>query len=140
MLTLRQFVENITDVDDKIILRARQKHLLEQFKKEHAASADVSIPEAVQQAAKAAWKQYQQKNLPLLPPQASPETLTQDLDASSYARVLAGQALEGDAPGDKEAKLKMHIKTLQTASSDPLFQAYHRLDRRTHRFPDGFHR
>jgi cysteinyl-tRNA synthetase len=110
-------VENITDVDDKIILRARQKHLLEQFKKENAATTETSLPDAVQTAAKAAWKQYQEKNLPLLPAEVTPERFAQELEKSPYQKVLDGGALEGDVPGDKEAKLKMHIKTLQNAAA-----------------------
>lgn len=112
-----KFVENITDVDDKIILRARQKHLLELFKSENAASPDDTIPEPVQTSAKAAWKQYQEKNLPLLPPESAPENFTKALEQSPYKKVLDGGALEGPAPGDKEAKIKMHIKTLDTAAT-----------------------
>lgn len=33
-----------------------------------------------------------------------------------YGKVLEGKALEGGAPGDKEAKIKMHVKTVFSAS------------------------
>ena len=35
------FVMNITDVDDKIVLRARRNHLLQQYQKEMSESAQV---------------------------------------------------------------------------------------------------
>ena len=33
-----------------------------------------------------------------------------------YGEVLAGKALDGGAPGDKESKIKMHLKTVSSAS------------------------
>lgn len=65
----------------------------------------------------AALKAYLKKNLPRIPETTSPK----DVDAESrklYSAVLDGGPLEvGAIPGDKEAKLKMHIKTVDGASS-----------------------
>ncbi|KAF9110966.1 hypothetical protein BGX27_005566 [Mortierella sp. AM989] len=47
------FVENITDIDDKIIKRARQNHLFNNFK----ASTTAVTPESIAKA-EAAWKLY----------------------------------------------------------------------------------
>lgn len=104
---------NITDIDDKIILRARQQHLLANFRKEHS-----EVDQEVLTTTKAAFKAYLKKNLPLIPEGVAPESY--DVEKSkAYARVLEGKALDGDneAPGDKEAKLKMHMNTARTAAA-----------------------
>lgn len=108
-----KFVMNITDIDDKIILRARQQYLLANFRKEHP-----DIDETVLNATKEAFKAYMKKNLPLIPSNIAPESY--ELERKKvYARVLEGKALEGDneVPGDKEAKLKMHMNTAKTAAN-----------------------
>lgn len=50
------YVMNITDIDDKIILRARQGHLLKEF-----AEANVSDSEALRQALLEAWTWFNEK-------------------------------------------------------------------------------
>lgn len=103
---------NITDIDDKIILRARQQHLLANFRKEHT-----DVDQDVLDATKAALKAYIKKNLPLIPEDVAPGSFEAEKN-KSYTRVLEGKALEGDdAPGDKEAKLKMHMNTAQSAAT-----------------------
>lgn len=104
---------NITDIDDKIILRARQQHLLANFRKEHP-----EVDQDVLATAKAAFKAYLKKNLPLIPEDVAPESYDGEKN-KAYARVLDGKALDGDndAPGDKEAKLKMHMNTANTAAT-----------------------
>ncbi|KAF8244239.1 hypothetical protein K440DRAFT_559378 [Wilcoxina mikolae CBS 423.85] len=52
------FVQNVTDVDDKIILRARQKHLLDEFISEHP-----TITSEVVETAGKAWTAYFAKNV-----------------------------------------------------------------------------
>lgn len=108
-----KFVMNITDIDDKIILRARQQYLLANFRKEHP-----DVDETVLNAAKEAFKAYVKKNLPLIPADVAPESY--ELESKKvYARIFEGKALDGDneAPGDKEAKLKMHMNTAKTAAT-----------------------
>lgn len=108
-----KFVMNITDIDDKIILRARQQHLLANFRAEHP-----TVDETAVSTAKAAFTFYLKKNLPLLPAETTPDSYTSETD-KAYARVLEGKALAGDneTPGDKEAKLKMHINTAKSAAT-----------------------
>ncbi|KAJ9658850.1 cysteinyl-tRNA synthetase [Coniosporium apollinis] len=116
------FVMNVTDVDDKIILRGRQQHLLADFTSKHP-----TLDESVLSTAKQAFEAYIKKNLTLLPPdiqlaQFDPEA------KKAYKAVLEGRSLadDGTPPGDREAKIKMHLKTSATAaealvqaSSDP---------------------
>lgn len=108
-----KFVMNITDIDDKIILRARQQHLLANFRKEHP-----EVDDTVLTTSKAAFKAYLKKNLPLIPEDVAPESYEVEKN-KAYARVLEGKALEGDneTPGDKEAKLKMHMNTAKSAAT-----------------------
>ncbi|KAH8910068.1 hypothetical protein BR93DRAFT_943882 [Coniochaeta sp. PMI_546] len=91
-----KFVMNITDVDDKIILRARQQHFFEKLKKEHGGDGAPSA--AALETTRAAFQQYLRNRLPLLPADVTPET---------YGASV---------PGDKEAKLKMHLKAAAAAA------------------------
>jgi cysteinyl-tRNA synthetase len=104
------FVMNITDVDDKIILRGRQQHLLAHFRKQNEGS-----PEVVVTSAKKALDAYVKKNLPLVPSDTEPAKMEAAVK-EAYKAVLAGGAIGGGAAGDAEAKLKMHIKTVMEAS------------------------
>lgn len=108
-----KFVMNITDVDDKIILRGRQQYLLAKYRKEHP-----HVDEHVASTVSAALKAYIKKNLPLIPEDTAPEDF-EKVKKTAYARVLEGKALAGDneSPGDKEAKLKMHMESAQKATT-----------------------
>ncbi|PFH56708.1 hypothetical protein XA68_16112 [Ophiocordyceps unilateralis] len=108
-----KFVMNMTDVDDKIIIKARRQRLLElEKKKTHS-------PQALRDLAVAAFQAYAKSNLPLLAADGS------QLDESNYAarrdaayqKVLAGGTLSGEGkPGDGEAKIKMHISNMNAAA------------------------
>ncbi|KAJ4346405.1 cysteinyl-tRNA synthetase [Didymosphaeria variabile] len=105
-----QFVQNITDIDDKIILRGRQAHLLSNFQSEHA-----QITDDVLATTSKAFDAYIKKNLPLLNPGLKPEDFKKE-SAEKYAAVLKGKSVDGTGPpGDKEAKIKMHLKTAGNA-------------------------
>ncbi|KAK5111338.1 hypothetical protein LTR62_005178 [Meristemomyces frigidus] len=106
------FVMNITDVDDKIILAARQQHLLRQWRDKHEL-----VDSSVLDTTTAAFQTYIAKNLPLLPPDTGPRTALQAIERV-YGHVLAGSSIANDgAPaGDNEAKAKMHIKTASSAA------------------------
>lgn len=106
-----QFVMNITDVDDKIILRGRQQHLLAEFKTENTLLKQALQPTTT------AYHNYAKKNAPKLPEDLTPQTYAASAE-EAYGGVLRGESLEGtgSTPGDKEAKLKMHLRTLATAS------------------------
>ncbi|KAK3644045.1 cysteinyl-tRNA synthetase [Elasticomyces elasticus] len=117
------FVMNITDVDDKIILAARQQHLLSQWLAEHAI-----VDSDIRDTTTKAFHAYIEKNLPLVAHDTTPRDWSH-LANKSYGHVLKGQSLANDAspPGDKEAKVKMHLRTAGSAAevlldSDPSMQ------------------
>lgn len=115
-----RFVMNITDVDDKIILRARQKYLYDLYKANHR-----YITDEVRQDVYKSWLRYLQKNLPIV---RQEQGLSLDQYATEinkgYGHVLRGEALvPGEKPGDAEAKIKMHINTannvVRALAADP---------------------
>lgn len=108
-----KFVMNITDIDDKIIIKARRQRLLDVEKKKGHSE------EKVNELATAAFQAYAKSNLPLLlvedGPQLDTNNYIQRRDAA-YGSVLAGGTLTGEGkPGDSEAKLKMHISNMTQA-------------------------
>ncbi|CBY00150.1 similar to cysteinyl-tRNA synthetase [Plenodomus lingam JN3] len=104
------FVQNITDVDDKIILRGRQQHLLAKFKKQNPTVTEEVINTTIK-----AFDAYVKKNLPLLSDQVNIGSFNQE-SAEKYANVIQGKSVDGTGPpGDKEAKIKMHLRTASTA-------------------------
>ncbi|CAL5871377.1 uncharacterized protein PFLUO_LOCUS5627 [Penicillium psychrofluorescens] len=105
------FVMNITDVDDKIILRGRQQHLFNEFM-----AVNPTVSATVLDTANSAYTAYLKKNLPLLSPELAPPRYQEEVE-KVYAVVLNGGALPGnEKPGDDEAKVKMHIKTAASAA------------------------
>lgn len=104
---------NITDVDDKIILRGRQRHLYDEYKKQH-----YFIDDQVRQDAHSAWVYYIKKNLHRLPTTPPPAVQSFDSTISQfYSDVLEGGSLyPGQKVGDTEAKIKMHINTSRAAA------------------------
>jgi cysteinyl-tRNA synthetase len=98
-------------VDDKIIIRARQRYLLTQFKSKHTTFTNTTFEEA-----HTAWKAYVARNLDLTPAQ----TTTKHFKAASelaYKNVIENKSIDGTAvPGEKEAKIKMHLRTAQAAA------------------------
>lgn len=93
------------------IVRARQQHLLQLHKQGRleAASDVTGIRLAALQA-------YLNKNLPRISQSAPPENVESEI-ATHYSAVLSGHPLDpGTIPGDREAKVKMHIKTARGAS------------------------
>ncbi|CAD6583331.1 MAG: hypothetical protein ASARMPREDX12_001236 [Alectoria sarmentosa] len=115
-----ELVQNVTDVDDKIIeescskvqVRGRQRYLLEEYENRRLKAAE--DPTGVRLAA---LKAYLKKNLPRIPETTSPKRIYAE-SRKCYSAVLDGGPLEvGTIPGDKEAKVKMHVKTVGGASS-----------------------
>ncbi|KAF2279887.1 uncharacterized protein EI97DRAFT_369035 [Westerdykella ornata] len=114
-----KFVQNVTDVDDKIILRGRQQHLLAGFKQKNP-----EVTKEVVEVATKAFDAYVTKNLPLLSPNLRPEDFNKE-SAEKYGAVIAGKALDGESsPGDNEAKIKMHLKTAGAAATALLAPTY----------------
>lgn len=92
-------------------VRARQQHLLALFKQKRLeAASDITGTRH------AALEAYLIKNLPRIPQSTSPGNVESEI-ATYYSAVLSGHPLDpGTIPGDKEAKVKMHIKTVRGAS------------------------
>ncbi|KXJ93317.1 cysteinyl-tRNA synthetase [Microdochium bolleyi] len=108
-----KFVMNFTDVDDKIILRARRNRLLEVEKKKQYSKDDLA------KLGTDAFEAYAKSSLPLLLSDGSGLTAgnyTERRD-TAYGKVLAGGTLSGEGkPGDDEAKVKMHIGNMDAAA------------------------
>ncbi|KAI9850305.1 MAG: hypothetical protein M1838_005865 [Thelocarpon superellum] len=107
-----EFVMNVTDIDDKIIVRARQQHLVADFIAKHPAVNDEAL-----QTTKTAYAAYAKRHLPKLPESLNPATYEQATGAA-YGPILDGTGTlsGGRVPGDDEAKIKMHHKSMQAAS------------------------
>jgi len=103
---------NITDVDDKIILAARQQYFLTQYIERHN-----SIDEKVLEETNVAFQSYVLNNLSLLSEDLAAGHFAQQVQ-EKYGHVLAGKSLanDGTAPGDQEAKVKMHLRTASSAA------------------------
>ncbi|UKZ71232.1 uncharacterized protein TrAtP1_012194 [Trichoderma atroviride] len=116
-----KFVMNTTDVDDKIILRGRRKHLLARFKQEHA-SEDDSVSDLVLAETKAAFSHYIEKNLPSLPSHTSPENFPEAAykayEAKSELSPLADAATAKQSQAVTVADLLLgaHIGTARSAA------------------------
>lgn len=105
------FVMNITDIDDKIVLRGRQAFFWDRYKKEHPTVES----EVVKTGVEAFWG-YVCKNLPLVAQEVGLEGFVEAAD-KAYKAVKDGGALEGSGPpGDNEAKIKMHLRTTEKAA------------------------
>ncbi|KAI0805756.1 cysteinyl-tRNA synthetase [Xylaria sp. FL0064] len=108
-----KLVMNFTDIDDKIILRARRQRLLENEKQKKYTEAELA------ELGIAAFRAYAKSNLPkLLEADDGPLDLDNYIPRrdAAYGQVLAGGTLTGEGkPGDDEAKLKMHISNMNSA-------------------------
>lgn len=107
-----KFVMNMTDVDDKIIIKARRQRLLG-LEKNKTYSRD-----ELRQLALAAFRSYAAGSLPLLVQDGRLDVtnFAARRDAA-YGRVLAGGPLSDEGkPGDAEAKIKMHISNMDAAA------------------------
>ncbi|KAK3303698.1 tRNA synthetases class I (C) catalytic domain-containing protein [Chaetomium strumarium] len=109
-----KFVMNYTDVDDKIIIKARRKRLLELEKEK------LYTPDQIRQLVFKAFQAYASSNLPLLTgagQSALDEHNYHERRDAAYGSVLAGGTLSGEGkPGDAEAKLKMHLSNTDSAA------------------------
>ncbi|KAK9471413.1 cysteinyl-tRNA synthetase [Dipodascopsis tothii] len=93
------FVQNVTDIDDKIILRARQGYLLAQYR---AANAAVT-PELTAKVA-AAWTAYAGAHLPAAP-----------AEPGAFAAWAAG--VDTAEAGRADPKFAMHFGALREAAA-----------------------
>ncbi|PWW73779.1 cysteinyl-tRNA synthetase [Tuber magnatum] len=119
------FVQNVTDVDDKIILRARQQHLLEEF-----ISRNSSITPEVASTVSAAWTAYLKKNT-AAGDDVTPENFAnwamgaqkeimslvlKERERKIGPEAEAEEEEEGVILDEKSTKVKMHLATLHSAS------------------------
>ncbi|KAI5865594.1 tRNA synthetases class I (C) catalytic domain-containing protein [Durotheca rogersii] len=106
------FVMNFTDVDDKIIIKARRQRLLDLEKQK-----DYSDDEILE-LGQAAFRAYAKNNLPQLLEGEGELDVNNYIPRrdAAYGNVLAGGTLAGEGKaGDAEAKLKMHISNMTSA-------------------------
>ncbi|KAF9350264.1 hypothetical protein BGX26_011540 [Mortierella sp. AD094] len=97
------FVENITDIDDKIIKRARQNHLFNNFK----ASTTTVTPEAIAKA-EAAWKLYAESELKAIDATAADQWV-------AFSEKINKDASHKAAITTAHPKFPMHFSALQEA-------------------------
>ena len=132
-----QYVQNVTDVDDKvnsclepflilpiasagnnslpiqIILRGRQKYLLDELKQGKLGEYSRNIPNT----RKSALRAYLAKNLPKIPEDMPAAEITEDSLPKDYASLIDQSSRpDGEVLSDKDAKSQMHIKTVLGAS------------------------
>ncbi|KAK2608381.1 cysteinyl-tRNA synthetase [Conoideocrella luteorostrata] len=108
------YVMNMTDVDDKIIIKARRQRLLDLEKKKTYSK------EELRSLGLAAFRVYASSNLPLLADDTSNLDETDYITRrdAAYGRVLSGGTLSGDGkPSDAEAKTKMHLGNMDAAAT-----------------------
>ncbi|KAG6216310.1 hypothetical protein E4U34_005195 [Claviceps purpurea] len=107
------YVMNMTDVDDKIIIKARRQRLLDLEKKKNCSKQEL------RHLGLAAFRAYAANNLSLLADDASKLDETEYITRrdAAYGRVLTGGTLSGEGkPGDAEAKIKMHLGNMNAAA------------------------
>ncbi|KAI9726066.1 MAG: hypothetical protein M1828_002074 [Chrysothrix sp. TS-e1954] len=100
-----KYVMNITDVDDKIIVRGRQQHLFATFKAEN------ENRENVLSFAREAFNWYAQKNAVDLGNDIQPENYAAK-EGETYGLLSRGP----ESPVETEAKQKMHLNNLKVAA------------------------
>lgn len=96
------FVQNVTDIDDKIIIRARQTYLFDQYVKELENHDEIS--KEVLEKADAAWKSFVEANLP-----EAPSTKDGFESWSNTVNVAEKQV--------EKPKFPMYLKSAKTALS-----------------------
>jgi cysteinyl-tRNA synthetase len=95
-------------------LRGRQEYLLERFIAKTTPSTDGA--KAALATGLAALKAYLTRNLPQIPSNVLPAEIIGTMD-KIYEPIRLGQSIDGGAAGDKEAKIKMHIQNVRTATN-----------------------
>ncbi|KAK7206418.1 tRNA synthetases class I (C) catalytic domain-containing protein [Myxozyma melibiosi] len=102
------FVQNVTDIDDKIIIRARQNYLFDKYLSENA-----TITPQVRDKISSALTSYAAKNLP-----AAPTSSPAAFSAWAAGLDLAAQSRENPKFGMHLSALKSAYTALQLAAVD----------------------
>ncbi|KAK0530263.1 cysteinyl-tRNA synthetase [Tilletia horrida] len=111
-------VMNITDIDDKIIVRARHRYLLARFKQEHAAKGAVS--KELIDTVRSAWSAFFKSTLqPLAPPTApledgevASERAIEDAQWESISRLRSTDPEWVRTTSEKQPKFSMWFTAL----------------------------
>ncbi|GAA5881046.1 hypothetical protein JCM16303_004653 [Sporobolomyces ruberrimus] len=109
------FVMNITDVDDKIILRARQSHLLQNYLSE-LSSSSTPLSSRVLQEVQEAWTSYFYKTLsPSLPTPPSSFEQSYENAKTLFSEIenLAKDKTWIDQQKEKEEKFGMYLSSIR---------------------------
>lgn len=93
------FVQNVTDIDDKIILRARQQYLFQQLK-----DATTALDKDLVANVKTAWKQYADSKMKLIDPEAGSHWPEFKAKMAPADKILEALAID--------EKYKMHFAAL----------------------------
>jgi len=101
------FVMNVTDIDDKIIVRARQAHLLKEFKSKHETEGS-GLTKELFETVRSAWSKFLNKTLKPIAPPAPPGEVGgpgggQPEDDAAWEEI---SRLKGDEKRFKEASEK----------------------------------
>jgi cysteinyl-tRNA synthetase len=116
-----KFVMNTTDLDDKIIIKARQHYLLSRFKEAHL-TADDSVDAVVLSETNLAFQQYMERNLPLLPPGTNATSFAATVRQIYDDAIEPVGAASSTNPNQSEAVsvadllLRAHIGTARSAT------------------------
>lgn len=110
-----RLVMNVTDVDDKIILRARQRHLLDLFKAGQLQVDSRRAPQEFQNVALDALAQYIEANLSNVP--VAEQTTDIHKRVALIHAAVEHEVVDASSVGmEKQAKKKMHTRTVFGAS------------------------
>ncbi|UZJ55391.1 hypothetical protein CBS101457_004711 [Exobasidium rhododendri] len=109
------FVMNITDIDDKIILRARQSHLLTTLRDEEKSRG---LSKSLLVLVRKSWSAYFQKSLKNFappPPPGEPSEVDDDAAWEEISRRIQQDEKWVHTASEKEPKLMMWFKALNTS-------------------------
>ena len=114
------FVMNVTDIDDKIIMRARQEFLLQQFRSQHP-----HLTHALLDAVQTAWNHYFRETLMPLAPPAPPHEVSSNPAEAERSRggeggweqvtLLARDESWRAQAAERMPKFNLWFKTLQAS-------------------------
>lgn len=111
-----QFIQNVTDIDDKIILKARQEYLFKQY----SSKFDGKINDELKSFAESSLKSYVEKNLPEFTQLSDADWQTKFQD---WVKTLDLKQL-----GLEKPKLPMHVKavlaSIQSFQDAPSFDDF----------------
>jgi cysteinyl-tRNA synthetase len=109
------FVMNITDIDDKIIVRARQSHLLSTLRSEHATKG---LSKALVELVRASWSSYFQKTLKKMAPKPPPGEPSEPEDEAAWEEICRREQQDPkwvQISSEAEPKFTMWFKALKTS-------------------------